>query len=109
VRARSHARRSWETVTMQIDITNERWRTLKQDGTFLASTGIDANGWHNAPPGVDFRQVEGMPTDLTFLPNGRASESTAVRIHIGTKQWEIRVDALSARVVAEPVSESQTP
>ncbi|MGB0953364.1 MAG: pilus assembly FimT family protein [Planctomycetota bacterium] len=103
VRARSYSRRTWETVTMQIDITAERWRTLKQDGSALLSTGADDNGWHDAPVGVDFRQIEGMPTDLTFLPNGRASESTAVEVHIGGDVWEIRVDALSARITAGPV------
>lgn len=102
VRARSHSRRTWETVTMQIDINEERWRTLKQDGSTLLSTGADENGWHAAPVGVDFRQIEGMPTDLTFLPNGRASESTAVEVHIGGDVWEIRVDSLSARITAGP-------
>lgn len=103
VRARSYSRRTWETVTMQLDINDERWRTLKQNGDPLLSTGADENGWHDAPVGVDFVQIEGMPTDLTFLPNGRASESTAVEVHIGGDVWEIRVDALSARITANPV------
>ena len=103
VRARSHSRRSWETVTMQVDVSNERWRTVKQDGTYLLSAGADDNGWHDAPPGVDFRQIEGQPTDLTFLPNGRASESTSARIVTGGTEWEIHVDRLSARVSAFPV------
>ena len=109
VRARSHSRRAWETVTMQIDVNNERWRTVKQDGTHLSSVGADENGWHDAPAGVDFRQVEGMPTDLTFLPNGRASQSTSARILTGGTEWEITVDALSARVSASPVVAGQTP
>ena len=87
---------------MQVDVGGERWRTLQQDSTPLMSTGADENGWHQAPVGVDFRQIEGMPTDLTFLPNGRASDSTAVEIHIGGDVWEIRVDALSARITAGP-------
>ncbi|PCJ54199.1 MAG: hypothetical protein COA70_06075 [Planctomycetota bacterium] len=103
VRARSHSRRSWETVTMQIDVGSERWRTVKQDGTYLLSVGADDNGWHDAPPGVDFQQIEGQPTDLTFLPNGRASESTSARIVTGGTEWEIHVDRLSARVSAFPV------
>lgn len=109
VRARSHSRRVWETVTMQIDVNNERWRTIKQNGSHLSSAGADENGWHNAPAGVDFRQVEGMPTDLTFLPNGRASQSTSARILTGGKEWIISVDALSARVTALPFTGGQTP
>jgi len=103
VRARSHSRRSWETVTMQIDVSNERWRTVKQDGTYLLSAGADDNGWHDAPPGIDFRQIEGQPTDLTFMPNGRAAESTSARIVAGSAEWEIHVDKLSARVSAFPL------
>ncbi|MDA0666919.1 MAG: hypothetical protein O3A50_03970 [Planctomycetota bacterium] len=109
VRARSHSRRAWETVTMQIDVGNERWRTIKQDGSHLASAGADENGWHNAPAGVDFRQVVDMPTDLTFLPNGRASQSTSARILTGGKEWVINIDALSARITANPVTGGQTP
>lgn len=107
VRARSYSRRTWETVTMQVDVVNERWRTLKQDGTHLSAAGADENGWHDAPPGVDFRSVEGMPTDLTFLPNGRASESTSSRILTGSTEWEIKVDALSARITAYPITEEE--
>ena len=104
VRARSYARRSWETVTMQIDTNNDRWRTLKQDGTPLSSAGADPNGWYQAPSGTDFRVIDGMPTDLTFLPNGRALASTAVEIRVGSKSWDIRVDALSARITAAPLT-----
>ena len=103
VRARSHARRSWETVTMQVDVNTERWRSIEQDGTPLLSANSDENGWISAPPGVDFRQLEGTPADLIFLPNGRASSSNAVRIHIGSTIWEVSVDAMSARISANPV------
>lgn len=109
VRARSHSRRTWETVTMQVDVVNERWRTVKQDGSFLSSAGADENGWHAAPPGVDFRSIEGLPTNLTFLPNGRAAESTSARILTGGSEWEITVDALSARITASPVIEDESP
>jgi len=107
VRARSYARRSWQSVTMQIDINNERWRALKQEGSPLISNGADADGWHSAPAGVDFREIEGLPSDLTFLPNGRASASTSVEIWVGNTGWELHVDSLSARITAFPMTGGQ--
>lgn len=107
VRARSFARRSWQSVTMQVDINNERWRALRQDGTALISNGADADGWHDAPVGVDFREIPGKPTDLMFLPNGRASVSTSAEIWVGSTGWELHVDALSARITAFPMTVGQ--
>lgn len=107
VRARSYARRSWQSVTMQMDVNNERWRALKQDSTPLISNGADENGWHDAPVGVDFREIQDLPTDLMFLPNGRASVSTAVEIWVGNNAWELHVDALSARITAFPKTQVQ--
>ncbi|MHC4824384.1 MAG: pilus assembly FimT family protein [Planctomycetota bacterium] len=104
VRARSYARRSWESVTVQMDVNNERWRALKQDGTALINNGADENGWHQAPVGVDFREILDQPTDLMFLPNGRASVSTSVEIWVGNTGWRLSVDALSARITAQPIA-----
>jgi Tfp pilus assembly protein FimT len=100
VRARSFARRVWEPVTMQVDTNNERWRTLRESGVPLVDANTDADGWRSAEPGVDFRPVEGQPTDLVFLPNGRATQSTAVFIVVGDDLWRVSVDALNARIQA---------
>lgn len=100
VRARSFARRVWEPVTMQVDTNNERWRTLRDNGVPLVDVNTDADGWRRAEPGVDFRPVEGLPTDLVFLPNGRATQSTAVFIVVGDDLWRVSVDALNARIQA---------
>lgn len=102
VRARSYSRRAWEPVTMQIDVNNDRWRTLREDGTPLSSIGADANGWHDLPVGGQFQVVDGMPSDLVFLPNGRASQSAAIRVIFGDSTWVLGVDALSARIYANP-------
>jgi Tfp pilus assembly protein FimT len=103
VRARSYSRRTWEPVTMQVDTANARWRTLREDGTPLSSIGANANGWHKLPTGAEFRVIDGMPSDLVFLPNGRASQSSAVHVVFGNHVWLLGVDSLSARIRAEPV------
>jgi len=100
VRARSYARRVWEPVTMQIDAGGDRWRTLKLNGTPLSDANTDADGWHHAETGIDFVAIDGMPTDLMFLPNGRASTSTAILIVTGHTTWRLSVDALNARITA---------
>jgi len=105
VRARSYSRRTWEAVTMQVDTSNDRWRTLRENGTPLSSIGSDANGWHHLPPGVEFEVINGMPSDLVFLPNGRASQSAAVHVIFGNDIWLLGVDSLSARIRAEPVEQ----
>lgn len=107
VRARSYSRRTWEAVTMQVDTSNARWRTLREDGTPLSSVGSNANGWHALPPGVEFQVIDGMPSDLVFLPNGRASQSAAVHVVFGNDKWVLGVDSLSARIHAEPAEEIQ--
>jgi hypothetical protein len=103
VRARSYSRRTWEAVTMQVDTNNARWRTLREDGTPLGSMEANENGWRSLPPGVDFQVVDGMPSDLVFLPNGRASQSAAVHVLFGNDKWILGVDSLSARIHAEPI------
>ena len=104
VRARSYSRRTWESVTMQIDANHARWRTLREDGIPLSTVGGDALGWRYLPPGVEFRTIEGMPSDLVFFPNGRASQSAAVHVVFGNNVWLLGVDSISARIRAEPVS-----
>lgn len=105
VRARSYSRRTWEAVTMQVDTVNDRWRTLREDGTPLSKDGSNENGWHALPPGVIFQVIDGMPSDLVFLPNGRASQSAAIHVIFGHHIWLLGVDGLSARIRAEPVEE----
>lgn len=100
VRARSYSRRAWEPVTMQVDAANNRWRALTESGIPLDDTGADADGWKYPEVGVDFKNVDGMPGDLTFLPNGRATDSAAMYIETGSTQWMVTVDALSARITA---------
>ena len=105
VRARSYSRRTWEAVTMQVDTANDRWRTLREDGTPLSSIGANENGWHKLPPGARFQVIDGMPSDLVFLPNGRASQSAAIHVVFGNHTWLLGVDGLSARIRAEPVQD----
>ncbi len=100
VRARSHARRSWETTTLQIDTVSERWRTLKQDGSPLVNQTSDAEGWHQAPAGVDLRPAGDAQTDFSFLPNGRAAESASFQVVVGNQVWNVQLDALCARISA---------
>ncbi|MCP4093251.1 MAG: prepilin-type N-terminal cleavage/methylation domain-containing protein [Planctomycetes bacterium] len=107
VRARSYSRRTWEAVTMQVDTVNERWRTLREDGTPLTSVGANENGWHDLPPGASFETIENMPSDLVFLPNGRASQSASIHVVFGHHKWLLGVDGLSARIYAEPVGDIQ--
>ena len=106
VRARSYSRRTWEAVTMQVDTVNDRWRTLREDGTPLSSIGANENGWHSLPLGAEFQVIDGMPSDLVFLPNGRASQSAAIHVIFGNHKWLLGVDGLSARIRAEPIHET---
>lgn len=103
VRARSFARRVWEPVTMQVDAANNRWRSLRQSGIPLMDANSDAEGWHYPVVGVDFKNVDGFPSDLSFLPNGRATVNAAMYIESGSTQWIIKVEALSARISATEV------
>lgn len=103
-RARSYAARTWEPVTLDVDVANGAWRVTRQDGTWLDLPGASANGWRELGPGLGFEAVEGFPVDSVFLPNGRTTGATRVRIRAGDEIWLFQVDALTGRITADPES-----
>lgn len=103
-RARSYAARTWEPVVLDVDVGNGAWRVTRQNGTWLDLPGTGVNGWRTLDPGLSFEEVPGYPTDCTFLPNGRTDAESRVRIRSGDRTWVLRIEPLTARIVAEPES-----
>ncbi|MBC8370927.1 MAG: hypothetical protein H8E25_13095 [Planctomycetes bacterium] len=101
-RARSHAKRTWENVTLQIDVPNNRWRTLLQNGTTIETYKTDADGWISLPSGINFSTVNGNETDAVFLPTGRTAGDAAFAIVQGDSQWLVEIKSLSALITATP-------
>jgi prepilin-type N-terminal cleavage/methylation domain-containing protein len=101
-RARSYSKRTWEDVTLQIDVGNNRWRTQLQDGTSLATYQTDSTGWSNLPPGLVFSNVTGYDSDATFLPTGRTTNHVAFSIAQDHHQWRIEINSLSGLITATP-------
>lgn len=101
-RARSYAARTWEPVTLDVDVANGTWRVTRQNGSWLELPGANENGWRLLEPGLDFEAVEGYPTDSVFLPNGRVSAESRVRIRSGDETWLLAVEALTGRITADP-------
>jgi Tfp pilus assembly protein FimT len=101
-RARSYAKRTWENVTLQVDVANNRWRTQLQNGTALETYKSDVNGWIELPPGVSFANIGAGNTDATFLPTGRTTSDAAFAIVQGNNQWHIEIKSLSGLITAVP-------
>ena len=101
-RARSYAKRTWENVTLQVDVTNNRWRSQLQNGTALQTYKSDVDGWIELPPGVSFANIGGGNTDAVFLPTGRTSSDAAFAIVQGSNQWHIVIKSLSGLITATP-------
>lgn len=101
-RARSYSVRTWEPVQLEVDVVIGAWRVLRQDGSALDLPGAGPSGWRTLEPGVTFEAVPGFAADATFLPNGRAEAESRVRIRSGARSWIVRVETLTARIVAEP-------
>ncbi len=101
-RARSYAVRVWEQVTLDIDVLNNAWRVVREDGSWLDGPGADDTGWRRLDPSASFEALPGIEVDTIFLPNGRTSEDTAVRIRSGRDSWLIDIQSLTGRVTAAP-------
>lgn len=101
-RARSYAARTWEPVTLDVDVNNAAWRVTRQDGSWLDLPGANANGWRTLEPGLRFEAVEGFAPDSVFLPNGRATLESRVRLRSGDAVWLLKVEALTGRITADP-------
>lgn len=101
-RARSYSARIWEPVTLDVDTDNGAWRVVRQDGTWVDGPGADENGWRTLDKTASFEAVNGVATDTIFLPNGRASENSKVRIRSGSDSWILDVQGLTGRVTASP-------
>lgn len=103
-RARSYAARTWSPVTLDFDPSNSAWRVTRQNGTWLELPGAAAQGWRALDPGLSFEAVGGFDTDAVFLPNGRATSVSQVRLRAGSESWLLTIEAVSGRIVAEPES-----
>ncbi len=106
VRARSYAQRIWDTVTMDVEVENDRWRLVVQDsGAWVDGPGADDQGWRHLDKYTHFQAVPGVSEDFVFLPNGRCAANGEVWIVSGDLVWAIRVNPLSGTIEAEPVNQ----
>jgi hypothetical protein len=64
--------------------------------------GADDNGWRSLEDSASFESVDGSATDTIFLPTGRASEDSKVRIRSGSDSWLLEIQGLTGRVTANP-------
>lgn len=101
-RARSYSKRTWENVTLQIDVANNRWRSQLQNGTALQTYKSDVDGWIELPNGISFANIGGGNTDAVFLPTGRTSADAAFAIVQGDNQWHVEIKSLSGLISATP-------
>lgn len=101
-RARSYSARIWEPVTLDVDVENGAWRVVREDGSWVDGPGADDNGWRSLEDSATFESVDGSATDTIFLPNGRASEDSKVRIRSGSDSWLLEIQGLTGRVTANP-------
>jgi prepilin-type N-terminal cleavage/methylation domain-containing protein len=100
-RARSWARTTWHTTTLDVDTTNRRWRIVDDTGETLDASHADANGWRTLATGVAFAAVQGNPTDMEFQSDGRGSANAAVQIVAGNSIWTVTLSAMTGTVTAD--------
>lgn len=103
-RARSWARTTWNTTTLDIDVANRRWRIVDSEGEVLDASTADANGWRSLTDGVDFRSVVGTPDDFEFESDGRATADASFDLVSGDTVWRVSLSAISGSVTAETTS-----
>ena len=100
-RARSWARTTWRTATLDIDAANSRWRLIDDTGEILDSSNADANGWRTLTTGVSFQTVVGTSSDFAFEPDGRGTQDAAVQLLAGDSSWTVSMSAMSGTITAE--------
>lgn len=99
--ARSWARTTWQTATLDIDAANRRWRIIDESGAVLDASSADLNGWRSLSTGVEFSAVAGTASDFGFESDGRGTEDAAVQVVAGDQAWSISMSALTGSVTAE--------
>lgn len=102
LRTRAMARARWESVTLDFDIANSRWRKVLSDGTPIADQDTDAQGWKMLPEDVSFQAVTGTQ-DVVFQANGRVATGTSIRVLNDSGAWQLDYSELSGRVVANKI------
>ena len=102
LRTRAMARARWESVTLDFDIANSRWRKVLSDGTPIADQDTDAQGWKTLPEDVSFQAVPGTQ-DVVFQANGRVATGTSIRVLNDSGTWQLDYSELSGRVVANKI------
>jgi prepilin-type N-terminal cleavage/methylation domain-containing protein len=103
-RARSWARTTWRTTTLDVDTANRRWRIVDDTGEVLDTSSADENGWRTLATGVDFAAMQGSVTDLVFESDGRGSTDATVQILAGSSTWTVSLSALTGTVTADSES-----
>jgi prepilin-type N-terminal cleavage/methylation domain-containing protein len=103
-RARSWARTTWRTTTVDLDATNGRWRVIDENNELISSYESDADGWRSLRDGVNFF-VNGTETmDFVFDADGRCPEAASALLRGGSSTWIVSCSPLSGTVTAEPVN-----
>jgi prepilin-type N-terminal cleavage/methylation domain-containing protein len=100
-RARSWARTTWRTTTLDIDTENRRWRIIDNTGETLDASSADPDGWRTLATGVAFAAVQGSATDLAFEADGRGTTDASAQIIAGNSTWTISMSALTGTVTAD--------
>jgi len=100
-RARSWARTTWRTTTLDVDTANRRWRIIDDTGETLDASNADASGWRTLATGVGFAAVQGSASDLVFESDGRGSTDATVQIVAGNSTWTVSLSALTGTVTAD--------
>ena len=100
-RARSWARTTWRTTTLDVDTANRRWRIVDDTGETLDASNADVNGWRTLATGVAFAAVQGTLTDLEFQSDGRGSADAAVQVVAGSSIWTVSLSAMTGTVTAD--------
>ena len=95
--ARSHARTTWQSTTLQLDTQQSRWRPLDGNGLPLPGPQADAQGWRQFHSAVTMQK---SASDFIFQPDGSMTDSASLTLSAGNSIWVIAASPLTGSLTA---------
>jgi prepilin-type N-terminal cleavage/methylation domain-containing protein len=95
--ARSHARTTWQSATLQLDVRQGRWRPLDGNGLPLPGPQADAQGWRKFNAAVAMQK---SASDFVFHPDGSMAGNASLTLVTGNSTWVIAASPLTGSLTA---------
>jgi len=96
--ARSHARTTWQSTTLQLDTQQSRWRPLDGNGLPLPGPQADAQGWRRFNSAAVTMQKSA--SDFVFQPDGSMTGSASLTLSAGNSTWVVAASPLTGSLTA---------